>query len=200
MNQSLQTLTDIECSPLLNYLKDSSCTKWSPRKGHRNYTMALLMLDAGLRVGEVVQLWRSCLFVFGQPSKQVAVPESIAKNKMERHIPMSDRLSKAIARMNTFYWEEEPDDLKIFSFYTNNPRKPLTTRQVNRIINKAGRVALNRPIHPHVLRHTFATRLMRITDLRTVQELLGHKSITSTQIYTHPNNQDRENAIKKLGC
>jgi len=162
--------------------------------------MALLMLDAGLRVGEVVQLWRSCLFVFGQPSKQVAVPESIAKNKMERHIPMSDRLSKAIARMNTFYWEEEPDDLKIFSFYTNNPRKPLTTRQVNRIINKAGRVALNRPIHPHVLRHTFATRLMRITDLRTVQELLGHKSITSTQIYTHPNNQDRENAIKKLGC
>ncbi|GAH69734.1 unnamed protein product, partial [marine sediment metagenome] len=52
--------------------------------------------------------------------------------------------------------------------------------------------------HPHMLRHTFASKLMRVTSMRTVQELLGHSSITSTQIYTHPNEDDKKKAIKGL--
>ncbi|GAH96402.1 unnamed protein product, partial [marine sediment metagenome] len=55
-----------------------------------------------------------------------------------------------------------------------------------------------REIHPHILRHTFATRLMSKTSMRVVQELLGHKNLSSTQIYTHPNNADLQEAIDSL--
>lgn len=49
-----------------------------------------------------------------------------------------------------------------------------------------------------MLRHTFATRLMQKTNIRVVQQLLGHKSLSSTQVYTHPNADDLQKAIENL--
>ena len=48
------------------------------------------------------------------------------------------------------------------------------------------------------LRHTYATRLMRVTNIRTVQVLLGHRRLSSTQIYTHPDQEDKDKAIDKM--
>ncbi|GAH73030.1 unnamed protein product [marine sediment metagenome] len=59
--------------------------------------------------------------------------------------------------------------------------------------------SLGRPVHPHILRHTFASRLMRTTNARIVQELLGHQHLSTTQIYTHPNQDDLKKAIEQLG-
>ena len=84
------------------------------------------------------------------------------------------------------------------SFYATDTQRPITTRQVERIILTASMKALNRPIHPHVLRHTFASRLMKRTNIRVVQQLLGHTSITSTQIYTHPDSDDLQKAINDI--
>src|SRR5699024_1233607 len=66
-------------------------------------------------------------------------------------------------------------------------RSPLTTKGIRFILKKmVERAALTVHVHPHKLRHTFATHLLNEgADMRTVQELLGHENLSSTQIYTH---------------
>ncbi|WP_067729360.1 tyrosine recombinase XerC [Oceanobacillus damuensis] len=73
------------------------------------------------------------------------------------------------------------------SVFLNARGRPLTTRGIRMILNKiVERAALTVHVHPHKLRHTFATHMLNEgADLRTVQELLGHESLSSTQIYTH---------------
>jgi len=168
------------------------------KKGVRNHLMGCLMLEAGLRVGEVVKLKYSHLFFNRTPVKSILLTGDITKNHKERSVPVSERL---LASMQDYFEGWIPTDLasfKSFCFYVKDPTTPLTTRQVENVIVSAGETAFGRRINPHMLRHTFASRLMRVTNMRTVQELLGHSYITSTQIYTHPNEDDKKTAIEKL--
>lgn len=160
--------------------------------------MMLLMLDSGLRVGEVVQLRIPDLIYNVQPAKAVLITADAAKNNIERTVPLSARTMTAIEAMIPRWSRFIDAPPPHYAFYTHYPDIPLTTRQVERIIRKAGLLGLNRPIHPHMLRHTFATRLMKITNIRVVQALLGHTHIGSTQIYTHPDADDLQNAIDQL--
>ncbi len=190
-----KTLTVTECHQLLDALIIKSGTQKQFRKGIRNYTMAMLMLEAGLRVGEVVQLHISDLWFNSQPVNSIIIRPEIAKNKTERIIPVSTRLSNALKEMHKYFWPPPPGDCYWFAFYRKICMKPLTTRQVERIIRAAAMRSIGRPVHPHILRHTFASKLMRITNERVVQELLGHKHMGSTQIYCHPNQDDKLKAI-----
>jgi len=198
MSNTPKTLTVTEQHQLLDELLNKDGPHISFRKGIRNYTMACCMLEAGLRVGEVVQLLITDLLFDLRPVTSVVVRSEIAKNHSERIIPVSERLSNSIIQMNESYWPRTSTFTSLRAFYNNVPYKPLTTRQVERIIEAAGIKALGRAVHPHMLRHTFASKLMRVTDMRTVQELLGHKNLSSTQIYTHPNEEDKKKAIESL--
>jgi len=198
MSKTLLTLTDEECQKLLTFLSTLPGYKGGLRHHHRNYTMALLMLDAGLRVGEVVKLRRTCLIFAGEFLENVVVPSDIAKNHIERVIPMTERLLAAVQEMHRLFWSIDGSPVKAPAFYTWTPEKGMSPRQVQRIIKAASLASIGKAIHPHVLRHTFATRLMRKTNLRIVQQLLGHKSIQTTQIYTHPNSVDLQDAIKAI--
>lgn len=198
MPKTVQTLTDKECELLLEQLYLPPGRPLPRRQNTRNYTMALLMLDAGLRVGELVQM-RKCYLIFaGEFMNDVQVPYQIAKNKIARAIPMTERLRDAIKAMQIEYWQPNGCPPDGFCFYLHKWSKPLNVRQVQRIITTAGQMALHKQVWPHMLRHTFATRLMRKTSTRVVQTLLGHKSLTSTQVYTHPNNQDLKKAISGI--
>lgn len=198
MTGTPKTLTVTESHQLLDALLVKQGTAKQFRRGIRNYTMALLMLDAGLRVGEVVQLKISDLWFGSEPVTSIIIPAEIAKNNEERTIPISGRLCDAIKQMDASYWPQTLSAGFARAFYQTDHARPVTTRQVERIIRAAALKVLGRPVHPHILRHTFASKLMRKTNVRVVQELLGHQSITSTQIYTHPNSDDLKTAIEEL--
>ncbi len=198
MKTQLKTLTPQECSQLLRCLQQPKSSHVPPRVYHRNYTMALLMLDAGLRVGELIQLRQDQLWYINGPVGSLVVEKLQAKNNRERTIPVTSRLHDAIERMHRDWWIKHSDFATPYAFYRSNCKYPLTTRQVQRIIKATGADAIGREIHPHILRHTFATRLMRITSMPVVQGLLGHSNLASTQIYTHPNNADLQEAIDSL--
>jgi len=198
MSSTPKTLTTDECHRLLDALQIRDGTPKQVRRGIRNYTLALVMLDAGLRVSEAIGLEVNDLIFNNAPVTSVLVRPEIAKNHKERSVPVSTRLSEAISQMFMAYWSDHYKNGQHRAFVSPSSHKPLTTRQVRRIISYAAFAALGRSVHPHVLRHTFASKLMRVTNMRTVQILLGHSNITSTQIYTHPNEQDKHQAIEKM--
>lgn len=198
MKTQLLTLTFEDCDKLLRYLQQPKLTDVPSRVFHRNYTMALIMLDAGLRVGELVKLTQDQLWYADAPVGALCIQASQAKNKHERVIPVTTRLHDAIEQMHRAWWCQWMDGTGTSAFYQTSCQHPLTARQVQRIIKSASVLSLGKEVHPHLLRHTFASRLMRKTSMRVVQQLLGHSSITSTQIYTHPNGDDYQKAIDAL--
>ena len=196
--KSPKTLTADQVQDLLDALHESSYPVKTYRRGLRNYLIACLMLDAGLRVGEVVQLEFSHLVFNGKPVKQLIVTSDIAKNNKERSIHVNSRLKKAIDAYFSALPHKSDWHSVVKVFCSSKSNICLTTRQVELIINKASMKVLGFPVHPHMLRHTFGSNLMRVTNLRTVQELLGHSCLSSTQVYTHPNADDKKKAIEDL--
>jgi site-specific recombinase XerD len=159
--------------------------------------MVLLMLDAGLRVGEVVKLEIRDLFFNGEPVHSLTIRPEISKSKHERTIPLSLRLQQTIRD----YRKTIPNATVVSSerpfFCGKNYTKHISSRQVERIIGSASLASIGRWIHPHVLRHTFATRMAKKIDLKGVQEALGHKDLKSTQVYLHSNADDLKKAIEE---
>lgn len=160
--------------------------------------MLLLLSDTGVRVRELVGLIWSDLWFADEPVGAIEIRAEIAKNKKSRQIPVSKRLSESITttikRISTLdeKWLNGP------VIRNTNTGKAYTTRQVERIILDIGSRAIRRRVTPHMLRHTFATRLMKKCSTRIVQILLGHSSLQSTQIYTHPNSVDLQNAVNLI--
>jgi len=153
--------------------------------GKRDRTILELLYGTGMRVGELVNLTiqdidlnEKTVKVFGKGSK-------------ERILPLGNPSIKAIQEYitcrNLFIKDESilEGDLNIFLLNRFGGR--LSARSIRRIIIKYMKIAgLNKKVSPHVLRHSFATHLLGGgADLRSVQELLGHESLSTTQIYTH---------------
>ncbi len=193
-----KTLTYEQCKRLLDALLNKNGTPGLAHRGIRNYCIALLMLDAGLRVSEVVGLDVTDLIFNNVPVTSLLVRPEIAKNHKDRSIPISTKLCEALKKMHESYWCGFPANVQHRAFRSRTFNKALSRRQVHRIISYASISALGRSVNPHVLRHTFASRLMRVTNMRTVQELLGHSNLASTQIYTHPDEQDKKSAIDSM--
>lgn len=196
MKTAPETLTVMKYNQLLDALLDTSGTKRQRLLAQRNYTMGLLMGDAGLRVGEVVRLLQTDLIFGGEPVTNLCIRREISKNKKERLIPVGGRLRHALKAMQSGWWVKFHGHATLYAFYNDKSTRHLTTRQVERIIEKAAHEAFGRKVNPHILRHTFASCLARVTNIRVVQEILGHKQITSTQVYTHPNQDDAKKAIE----
>jgi len=193
-----KSLTDEDVEKFLAYFELKRHTTKQKQKLIRNHCICLLMLDAGLRIGEVIQLKPNDLVFNSNPMKSIILSCTITKNRKMRTIPVSVRLSKVINLMHWAYWYNYSEQEYKYAFTTRDRSKPMSRRAIEYMIEIISLATLGRSINPHMLRHTFATRLMKITNIRTVQELLGHSSLTSTQIYTHPSENDKADAIKKM--
>jgi site-specific recombinase XerD len=191
----IKILTVEEINKLLSYTANAHKTAKQQKRCVRNYTMFVLMLETGLRVQEVSRLLISDLIINKVPVINLIVRQEIAKNHRERIIPISNNLNLALQDCYNQIWLSILTPDFTFAFTKDNHLLNLSIRQIQQLLAKYSLAAIGRKIHPHILRHTFATRIMRVASIRTVQMLLGHKSITSTQIYTHPNLDDLKRAI-----
>jgi integrase/recombinase XerD len=179
----------------------------SKLSGIRDRAMLELMYASGMRVSEVVQtglqqlqLHLGFIYCYGKGSKErIAAINDETKQWIERYINevrpkfASQRLSKNFGKS-----KKSSDQQRLF---LNNRGKPLTRQGVWKILKAYGRLA-NIPSHlltPHVFRHSFATHLLEGgADLRSVQMLLGHSDISTTEIYTHVSQEQLRKVYKKF--
>lgn len=196
MSRPCNVLTPDETERFLARLGGFSIDSPAYPRTLRNYLISILMLDAGLRVAEVIGLQVIDLWYAGTPAESVTIPARCAKNRKERMIPASTRLRETIALYEEHVWQPLKSVPHSWAFASGTGLLPLSTRQVQRMVIHTAQRAIGRRITPHTLRHTFATRLMARVSMRVVQELLGHSSIQTTQLYTHPNHADLKNAIE----
>jgi len=154
----------------------------SSLEGERNFTMLHILYACGLRVSELITLLRSGLYL-NDGFIQVE-----GKGKKIRYIPIGKEAQRHLERYLDTVRPHFPQ-LPAFSdmVFLNRRGRGLTRQSVFLFLKKAALSAgIKKEISPHTLRHCFATHLVEGgADLRVVQELLGHASITTTEIYTH---------------
>jgi integrase/recombinase XerD len=151
-------------------------------EGHRNRAMLEMLYSSGLRASELVELKKSQ--VFGD----VGFLRVVGKGNKERLVPVG----KDALRYMKLYEEhirnaQQPAKGHEEYVFLNRRGQKLTRVMLFLIIKKAAaQVGIEKSISPHTFRHSFATHLIEGgADLRAVQEMLGHESITTTEIYTH---------------
>jgi integrase/recombinase XerC len=169
-------LSSEELDKLLRAPKGSG---WAPR---RDRAMLETLYSAGLRVSELVGMCDDDLN-FDEGLIRVR-----GKGKKERLAPLGSYAQKAVEeylKTRRVKWPKPADPTR--PVFVNKSGGRLTTRSVGRLLEKyLAETDLDRRTSPHTLRHSFATHLLdRGADIRSVQELLGHKSLMTTQIYTH---------------
>ena len=147
-------------------------------KGCRDSAIVEVLYSTGMRVSELVTLRLSDLF-FGEGYVRV-----VGKGDKQRLVPIG---SAARDKIQLYMEERKPKSASEMTLFLNNRGKPLTRVMVFNIIRQAAeRAGITKNISPHTLRHSYATHLLQGgANIRQVQELLGHESITTTEVYTH---------------
>jgi len=147
----------------------------------RDRALLELLYATGIRVSELV----------GMDVDDVNFPERLimvrGKGKKERLLPFGTKAEESLRGYIVQRSLINKGNIEATPLFLNYRGKRLTSRSVERIVNKyIRRAALRRKISPHSLRHSFASHLLsRGADLRVIQELLGHESLATTQKYTH---------------
>lgn len=161
--------------------------------GQRNKTIIEVLYGTGIRVSELIELKLSNIFF------KESILKVTGKGNKERFVPLGK-----IALIEIKKYLNNRDKLKINSkfsdiLFLNRYGRQLTRSMIFKVINDSSKNAeIDKKISPHTLRHSYATHLLKNgADLRTIQLILGHESITTTEIYTHLDTFHLEDVLKK---
>ena len=186
-NKLPEVLTEEEIKKLI------SSVNLETEFGQRNKTIIEVLYGTGIRVSELTELKLSNIF-FNENILKVA-----GKGNKERFVPLGK-----IASIEIKKYLIDREKLKINSKYSdilflNRYGRQLTRSMIFKVINDSSKNAkIDKKISPHTLRHSYATHLLKNgADLRTIQLILGHESITTTEIYTHLDTFHLEEVLKK---
>lgn len=182
----------LDLKEVTNLLEAPSGKRWEEK---RDRSILETLYSSGIRVSELVGLNQGDMDLFS------GLLKIRGKGKKERIVPLGEKALSAIRDFieslpNPFREANQGPQAPLF---LNRSGGRLTDRSVRRLILKyARRVSLKAGISPHTLRHTFATHMLdRGADLRSVQELLGHANLSTTQIYTHVTTRRLQEAYTK---
>lgn len=180
-------LLENEITTLMNSFDENSPL------GLRNKALIELLYSSGLRVSEALQLEINSIN-YGSRTLKV-----LGKGNKERTVPVGE---KAISSIKEYLKRRnEIADVAVYckALFIDDNGKPLTSSQAYNIVHKAMQGITESPKKsPHVLRHSFATHLLdNGADIQSVSEMLGHSSLSATQVYTHVSIERLKEAYKK---
>ena len=181
-----KTIAHQEMERLLSVYSSEDQVKRDPVVALRNQALLELLYACGMRVSEVANL------TLGQLSLQQGLISVVGKGNKERLVPVYPKAIEVLKR----YLREARPKLEAQAKHTAEPTdvcflstrgNPLSTTAIRSVFKEALQIAgLDPSLSPHAMRHSFASDLLvGGADLRSVQELLGHSSLSTTQIYTH---------------
>lgn len=149
--------------------------------GQRDHAILEVLYGCGLRVSELCDLQLSNVYL------QEGLLRVIGKGNKERIVPIVGSAARVLAEYLD-HWRPQLVRLShpASNVFLNAHGKHLSRQSVHKIVARAGGIVGIKDLHPHTLRHSFATHMLEGgADLRIVQELLGHSDISTTQLYTH---------------
>lgn len=167
----------------------------STEQGTRDRAILEVLYSCGLRITELLNLKLS------EIQLEIEIIKVIGKGNKERIVPIGSDAIKYLRLYLNHYRSKKKVDEKFQDFvFLNLKGTPLSRISVFNMIKKqASLIGLRKSISPHTFRHSFATHLVEGgADLRAVQEMLGHVSITTTEIYTHLDNQFLRKTIEQF--
>lgn len=188
--RSLDLITGVELKRLL----DAPNAEKNPEKRARGRAILELLFSTGLRVSELCSLSRDLdlsadeFSIRGKGGKvRVVFLSDEAKKNLKEYLALRKDMDDALF-------------VKISNEKSKNEKEGLTRRSIERIVKQyAINAGISKKVTPHVVRHCFATDLLQNgADLRSVQMLLGHANITTTQIYTHVTDKHLKEIHKKF--
>jgi integrase/recombinase XerC len=168
----------VESGAALKLIDDAAGADAAPWIQARDLAIFLLLYGAGLRISEALSLSLSASAADGRAALEIA-----GKGRKVRRVPLLPVVRDALKEARTQLPFAVKDDEPLFRGQKGGPLSPRIVQR--RMAQLRGRLGLPETATPHALRHAFATDLLKAgADLRTIQELLGHASLSTTQNYT----------------
>lgn len=169
--------------------------------GKRDYLLILFMYHTGLRVGECCGLIVTHVAQDGEPRERLHLPAMVCKGPRGRVIPLNETAQGCVSKMLEFNRSRGLSVAPAAPLFQNRKHSPLSVRSIQKLIQDYRvQAGLDVQATPHSLRHAMASELVAAgANLPTVSQLLGHRRLDSTQVYTHVSGDQLADAVALIG-